>query len=386
MGRDVSTDLQNLLDLGSCKTVTSLRLALNDTSVVEVATEEIEILNGEGDVYTADLRTTDDLKQTVLNPPDRVNVTVQNVDMVFGANVEAELLTHSVAILGRQYIDDRGVLPVLPSQWVELFRGEAFPLQLDEMECQLEVLADLVAAGYCIADWALAENCQVPFKGPECAYSGSETLCNKKRRSPAGCQGRANEFHFVGMEFPDPVAPSAPSGGGGDPGDGDGGGPGGGGGWQPPCPRVDQYVLVRGSDGQPKPKLAGALSIKDWIFMPTTETFHKLASVGIVPDEEIWLVGADSNAMCYSSGSHPIIRTLRDEAGTPAESMFTGYSMLTFAEGELLQSVARTVRREPRTASVVRIHMADGHIYAAGNTPSRFVLAHNKPVPIESGN
>ncbi|HEV7700484.1 MAG TPA: hypothetical protein VGO43_09685 [Pyrinomonadaceae bacterium] len=374
-GREVSTDLQNLLDAASCRTTTTLELTLTNESVIRMSTGD-GVLTIDGNDYQPDLRVISDLKQSIFSPPDRCTVGIQNVDKLFGGQVDGELLTHAIAIVGRYYEDEHGVLP---SVWVELFQGEAFPTDLDEGQATLEVLADLVAAGYCIASWTLAPPCQVAVNSPECGLTGA--TCNKKRRSPGGCQGNNNEEHFVGMEYPDPVVPEAPAGGGGVGGDDPPTTGGGGGGYQPPCPRVDQYVLVEGSDGQPKAKLAGQLSIKDRVFMPTTETFHKLASVAIVPDEEIWLIVGDNGATCYSSSMHPIIRTERDETGTPIEIMHAGYSMLTVRKGRTEQTVARLVSEQPKRAAVVRIKMVDGHIYAAGNTPSLFVVAHNSKLP-----
>src|SRR4051812_21122941 len=99
MGRTISTDLQNLLDAGACSTSTTLDLYLVNLSEVHVTTREAAVTIG-GVAYSTDLRMGKELKQSVSNTPDRVNVTIQNVDKTFGANVTSELLTHAVAVFG----------------------------------------------------------------------------------------------------------------------------------------------------------------------------------------------------------------------------------------------------------------------------------------------
>lgn len=225
MPRAIPFEFQDLLDLGNCETQTTLSLFLADTTELHVATRE---LTANSENFTGDLLTCRELKQSAFQSPDRVVAVIQNVDKLIGKTAFAEDLTKAVGVVGRYYRDPRGVVA---SQWVELFRGEAQPVRITEGEAELEILSDLTAAGYCVAAASLAENCQWRFKGIECGYSGVEAACNKKRRSPGGCQGRSNEHRFGGMEYPDPQLGLPPTGTGGGIG---GGEPGtGGGGWGP---------------------------------------------------------------------------------------------------------------------------------------------------------
>lgn len=366
MARTVSTDLQNLLNLDRCETQTTLDLTLADTSEIHVATKAVTV----GAVnYTDDLRFLNEIKQTVGSSPDRVVATIQNVDKVFGGIVIDEDLVKAVAVVGRLYRDPNGVLP---QAWVELFRGQLRPTELDETHSANEILNDLAAAGYCVGAWSLSPNCQFQFKhSATCGYVGAETDCNKKRRSKQGCAGRNNEHHFGGMEFPDPIVPTPPTGGGDNPPDGPP--------YDPPCPRLDQYVLVRGKDGSPVPEIVGLLTTRDMLYNPVTGTFHAIDSLEIVRDEPIWMISTDNLAMCFSSGSHPIIRSLQDDHGTPVEVMHEGYSVLTWIKesGDLEETKAAVVTEDYKMGDVMRIHMHDGHIYAAGHTPTRFVVCHN---------
>lgn len=218
MARTISTNLQNILNLSACETQTTLDLIPVTGSPKYFATAGF---THAGKTYTPDLRSMSELRQSVFGSPDRVEVSIQNVDKLFGIDLlsTTESLAFAEAILGRYYI-----APGFTSEWMELFRGTVFPIEVNESEARLEILQDLTAAGYCVSDWSLAPNCQVKFKGPVCGYAGGLTTCNKRLKSNSGCLGRENEHRFVGMEFPDVQVSTPPTGG-----DGGGGGWGGGG-------------------------------------------------------------------------------------------------------------------------------------------------------------
>lgn len=212
MGRSVSTDLQNLLNLGGCKTDTTLDLYLANASELHFATDSF---TANSEVYTPDLVAASEIKQALVDSTDRVQATIQNVTKTLGVSVSEEDLARAEAVIGRYYRDPAGVLP---SVWVELFRGTVTPLTVTEAGVEIEIINDLAAAGLVVANWPLSENCVFVFKhAGTCGYSGGETLCNKKRKSPDGCFGRDNEHRFGGMEFPDVQAAEVGSGGSGSP-------------------------------------------------------------------------------------------------------------------------------------------------------------------------
>lgn len=372
MGRIVITGLQPLLDLPSCETQTTLDLILADASEIHVATSTLvaKTLN-----YTADLRVSKELKQTISSPPDRGQVTIQNVDKVFGGTVVAESVAKAEAVIGRLYRDPTGVLA---DKWVELFRGEAFPLDITETHIEVEILNDLAAAGYCVSDWSLAENCQLVYKhAGTCGSTSSETTCNKKRRSKHGCSVRGpssgnNEHRFGGMEFPDVQTPSAPSGSGGDdipP-------------IEPPyCPRHDQYVLVRGMWEQPTPLRVSDLTPDHLLFHPIDEVFWKVKSASVIHNEPIFELVAQNGARSFSSHSHRVIPYRDHVTGLRAEAFFMGDPVLTW-DGDLSDSRLAVARDTGIRDDVVKIEMEHGHIYCAGADIDAFIVAHNsKPLP-----
>lgn len=366
MGRTVSADLQNLLDLENCETQTTLDLYLADTSEIHVATDAF---TANGETYTADLRTAGQLKQNAFSSIDRCQVAVQNIDKIIGGTVTDEDLKGAVGVLGRYYQDKNNVLP---SVWVELFRGEGKPLKLNEREALIEILHDLVAAGYCVADDTLAENCQFVFKhAGTCGYSGGETTCNKKRKSKAGCEGRGNEHRFGGMEFPDPQVPSTPSGGADDP---PPDGPP-----DPNCPRPDQFIPVLGADGGIAIVRAGEINESFSTWNPITGTFDKVKLAQIVSGHRIWHVVSAAGVSGYSSGTHPLIPYREHTTGIAVTDTFDGDPLLIWRrEGpELMNHAIKSVRPTDEIGDVVRIELESGGIYAYGDNTEVFIVCHN---------
>lgn len=365
MGRSVSVDLQALLDSENCNTQTTLDLYLADTTEIHVATDAFTANSYN---YTSDLRTAGELKQNAFSTVDRVNVSIQNIDKVIGVTVTDEDLKAAVGVVGRYYRDKNGVLP---SAWVELFRGEAKPLKLNEREASIEILHDLVAAGYCVADDSLAENCQFVFKhAGTCGYSGGESACNKKRKSKAGCQGRLNEHRFGGMEFPEPQVPSTPSGGEIEP-------PGGGGGGN--CPRVDQFIPVLAEDGGIAVMRAGRINSNCSTWNPITGTFDRVRSARIIKGEQIWRIVSAAGVSGYSSGTHPVIPYREHLTGVPVKDMFDGDPLLLWP-GEIRELVNHAVQWVGATGEVgdvVRLELESGHIYAYGDSEDIFIVCHN---------
>lgn len=366
MGRTVTTPLQNLLDLESCNTQTTVDLQFTDNAYdINVATDDFTVDATPDRDYVSDLRHADDLKQSVFSPPDRVNISIQNVDKDFGAWVQDEVFAKSTAIVGRYYTDPRGTLPAV---WVELFRGEARPTGMDEAAVNIEVLHDLAAAGYCVADWSLTENCQFKFKQTDtCGYAGVLTTCNKRRKSPAGCSGRANEFAFGGMEFPEPQVPSVPTSGDPDP--------------DPPhtCPRIDQYVPMMGTHGEIVARTVQTVREGEWLFNPLTDDFHRIKRAFVVKNQPIWSVSSSMGVTGYSSPTHPLIPFRMHPTGVAVSKTKEGDSLLLWQlnDRKMLNHAISRVFDTGELGDVMFIEMEDGHVYAYGDDEELFIVCHN---------
>ena len=206
--RTVSTDLQDMLDLDGCETQTTLDLSLADgVTEYKFSTRDVTIVKGE---YTGDLIAGEDIEQTISSTTDRVTVSVQNVDKVFGGVVMSGDLARARAVVGRLYRDP---LNRIADVWVELFRGEVLPQPVVEGEVRLEIVSDLIAAGYCVSQWSLGDSCVFLYKGDECGYSGGLTTCDHRRFTDGGCVGHDNEHRFGGMEYPPAKRTGGPTGG-----------------------------------------------------------------------------------------------------------------------------------------------------------------------------
>jgi hypothetical protein len=126
--------------------------------------------------------------------------------MAAGLDLAGEEISRAVAVLGRYYRG--GGL----STSVELFRGEAIPTEANEKEVSLEILSDLTAAGYVVANWALMPTCQFRYKDEFCGYTGVKATCSKTRKGPNGCQehdAETDDYKFGGFEYPD-IQPAEP--------------------------------------------------------------------------------------------------------------------------------------------------------------------------------
>lgn len=184
MGRTVTSGLQALLDKRSCNTQSTLSLILaKGAGEYHFATEAF---NTGLSTFTADLRSQDALQQSISTPTNRAAVRIQNVDKLFGTVITNEALKKAEASIGRYYRDENNLGAT--GEWVELFRGDVIPLEINEAEAILEIVHDLTAAGFCVGAYTLAENCQLVYKQADtCGSTSSEALCNKKRKSKHGC-------------------------------------------------------------------------------------------------------------------------------------------------------------------------------------------------------
>lgn len=374
MPREISSGLADLLAKHSVNTQTTLDIIRTSGKgdPLYLATDSFTIDTRE---YSADLLRADQIQQSIAVSTNRVTVRISNVDKVFGGIVAGESLIRAVAILGRFFRDEQTAEDEPDTgEWAELFRGEIIPIEFTESEAVLEIVHDLTAAGFCVANWTLSPPCQTVFKQADtCGYGGAETTCNKLRRSKNGCAGRGNEHRFVGMEFPDIQlsAPPPPIGGGG------GGFPTGS------CPRRDQYVLARGdSDFTRIVRRAEQIKPGHHLWDPVNGRWNKVLSAEIVAGQQIWEITAENGASKYVSATHPIIRNAEDTSGLAVQTIKPNEQALTWSRGKLMQSTVRSVRRTAERADVVKIETDGNHIYCIGERPDAMIVGHNsKPAP-----
>ena len=373
MGRSVSTDLQDLLDLASCETHTTLDIyPVTEDRPLHCTTMAGGFSHG-GIDRTDDLRSTTEIKQTINSQVNRVTAILQNVDKIIGGSITDESLVKAEAVIGRFFRDENGVLDDV---WEELFRGQIVPGDLTEEGSQNEILSDLVAAGFCVAADTLAENCQFIYKGDRCGYAGAVATCNKKRKSPDGCFGKTDagddethEYAFGGMEYPDIQTPATPTGGGG----------GGGN----PCPREDQWVPCR-RDGGILMRRALAVFAGDWLYCPKCRIFHRVRSAEVVENVAIWKLSTKDGISGHSSIFHPVYPSIAHE-GIQVRSVSIGDDLLVWQRGtdEIMTGTVELSNEIAGTGNVVRIELdCDCKTYAYGDRKDMLIVCHNA-IPIK---
>ncbi len=236
MSRTISTDLQTILDAPNRSIDWTLDLTFPSIDPLRFATSPLTIIE---EFYGNDLENVSEIRQTLESATDQVSVKIQNKDQVLGAHILNNLAEwqKAEAVIGRLY-QGSGL-----EVWIEMFRGAVQKPEIDDntpYSVTFDVLTDTVAPGLIVCSRSLALPCQHVFKHlPTCGYTGSETSCDHNLKSKFGCDGLGNSHDFGGMEHrynPDLSVP------------GTGGNTGGGPIIIDPCPRLDQFVLVKGKN------------------------------------------------------------------------------------------------------------------------------------------
>ena len=166
---------------------------------------------------------------------------------------------------------------------------------------------------------------------------------------------------------------------GGDPTGGGGGGDDGGGG-EVPCPRVDQFVRVRGADGKIALTHAGRLTDAHWLWHPVKQCFFRVRAVRIVHDEPIWELVTANGAVGYSSHSHPVL-WYQEHLGEPIKNIVAADPVLTEIDGELQDSYAVVSTDTGELGDVVKIEIESDDpadkIYCYGDSAAKLIACHN---------
>lgn len=376
MGRVVTTNMTNILAGGKRDLDWTLDIVFPDATAFYFATSPIASLNGH--TYTNDLEDVSQLRITLEAPIDVVNIGIQNRDRVLGQHLATywQKWRTAKALLGRQYyqVNDSGVRTGT-TDWSKMFPSAVQRPNADDFQVTFDLIPDTTAPGQIVCTRTCGPNCPFLFKHAKtCGYSGLLTTCNHQLKSTGGCDGRENSHNYGGCEhryLPDVSVP------------GTGGNPGGGGGGHD-CPRIDQYVRVRGENDIRVAKMAGFVTEEDWLWHPILRRFFKVRSVEIIRDQPIWQIVAANGAAGFSSFSHPVIRNVRDGRGTAVSSVMRGLPILTEIE-QMEQSFVTLSADTGETGSVVRIEMETDvqseKIYCYGDSVEKMIDCHNsKPI------
>ncbi len=139
------------------------------------------------------------LKQSITQAVDRVEVGIENVDFSFGLKFVTviDALHGARATFGRYWRDLRNGAEY--HKW--LLNGVIIAAPGDEELVRLTIFNELYASRQ-IAGRLVTRNCQWRYKEPAtCGYVGPLLTCNKLLDSPDGCQGRARQHRYSGFVY-----------------------------------------------------------------------------------------------------------------------------------------------------------------------------------------
>lgn len=370
MGRVLSANMNTILAASGRKIDYTLDLTFPDATSFKFATAPLVIpVKG---TFTNDVETVSEIRQTLESPNDRVSQGLQNKDRVLGLDIAAnwQLWRKAEAVIGRLYRDVDGLGL---SEWIEMFRGSVQQPNANDLQVTFEVIHDTLTPGEIVANRNLAPQCPSVYKDPKtCASTSLLPTCNHDLKSSGGCDGRANSHRYAGMAHrynPDLSVP------------GTGGNTGGGGGIIGYCPRLDQFVRVRGKDGLPVPKMVCFVTEEDWLWHPIQRTFHRIKSLRIIRNVAIWELVTQFGAVGYSSASHPIIRDAADVKGLPIGKMQKQMNVLGLDGVDLVKTKCLIAQNTGEFGDVMNIEMEDGKIYCWGDAEDKMIACHNsKPL------
>jgi hypothetical protein len=167
MPRSTNTTLNNLLPTSESQS--AVWLTLNDDTDLRWIQEDAGQRTIEEETYVEHLQITDELRQTIENPIDRVSFSIQNVDRNLGIDIVENLENYTFADckVYRYFeaIRDENINEMKP-----LFRGMVSQVEIDEKDAKIELAPDYIALGDCVAaetltgaEWKFPD---LPFTSP----------------------------------------------------------------------------------------------------------------------------------------------------------------------------------------------------------------------------
>lgn len=217
MLREISTTLAEILQGAIVRD--TLDLYLSDGSVRRLSRGAVtRTIDGGTFTYSNWIKSVGEMKYSLTDSVDRVEVVCQNVNSILGFDVASNLrlLDYAHAKIGKFYQSSRN--PTLVEDVPVEFIGTLSNAEVSEKEIKFEVIVDFDALGTVIGTRQLRPRCPWLYKdGINCHSTSPLATCPKNR---AACVERGVEWEFGGWEFfEQPV--STPPGGGGDGGGGD---------------------------------------------------------------------------------------------------------------------------------------------------------------------
>lgn len=365
--RNVSGTLAEILAAKERKIDYSILISFPDGSALNCATFPV---TKSSVFYPNDLESVGELRQTLESPTDKVKIALQNKDKVLGVHLAQYWAKwrKAEAVVERLYRTPNNSL----QQWVEFYRGAIQQPDATDLQVTFDIISDVLSPGNIVANRTLAPSCPFIYKDPKtCASTSPRLSCNHLLASAGGCDGDNNSQHYGGMGHRYQPESNAPGTGGNT----------GSGNTRPPCPRIDQYVLVRGEDNQPKSKMAGFLTEDDYLWNPVKKAFFKIKAAELVKDQPIYEFISASGAVGFSSEWHPLIQTFEDGKGKPVKNFEVNDPVLTVINKILIDSKCVLSQFTGEYFDVMKIEIENEHIYAYGDSEEKYIICHNYKIP-----
>jgi hypothetical protein len=191
MPLSIPSEIQDMLDTGSIYAVTSLDVVFGGSGAVikHLSTERVlsVVTDTFGEVdYDSNLRVSGQLNQSLTISVDRMDLTVQNVDLVFGGLIvdNPEYLNGAKGILSIIYISN-GI-----KKQLEILHGQISNASSEDTELKCQLVSYLSLSGP-LGGWRpLMKHCGWRFKFPGCDSTDPSSTCSHLFEDSNGCSSK----------------------------------------------------------------------------------------------------------------------------------------------------------------------------------------------------
>lgn len=183
--------LVNLIASGSFESHSSLDVVLADATEIHIATAELlgVITNNFGvQDYTADLRESGTLTQSMTISTDRIDLSAQNIADYTGSDFALEdSLIGAQAVLSTVFIDAVGTM-----YQVELLHGSITNASVEDTLTKFQVISYLSLSGPVGGFRTLQKHCGWRYKHSGCDSTDSKLTCDHTFDGNNGCKVHAS--------------------------------------------------------------------------------------------------------------------------------------------------------------------------------------------------
>jgi len=213
----IPSEVQTMIDSGSFEAHTTLDITYSGGGGTKhISTVDIDdvVTNTFGTVdYVKNFRTAGSLDQSLTISVDRVDLAIQNIDLVFGL----EIVNNPTYLNGA-----RGILSVVfisgaTIKQVEVLHGQVSNASSEDVDLKCQLVSYLSLSGP-VGGWRpLMRHCAFRFKHPGCDSTDVSSTCSHLFEDSNGCSSKApaarlttptpanNQGSFGGFVFRSPI-------------------------------------------------------------------------------------------------------------------------------------------------------------------------------------